>query len=81
MLEPYGIGHVTAVPDVESLVMTDERGASKACGYSNVSYRCPSTGTPVSLVAPCRSRAPHRWNQRHTDGARSCACARPSVAR
>ncbi len=82
MLGPYGIGQVTAVPGVESLVMTDECGTSAAGGYSSVSYRRPSTGTPVSLVAPVPlPRAPQRWNQRHTDGARSCARARPSAAR
>ncbi len=62
--------------------MTDARGAGAAGGYSNVSYRRLSTGGPATLVDPAPlPRARQRWNQRHTDGARSCARARPFAER
>ena len=59
--------------------MTDARSAGEAGGYSSVSYRRPSTGTPVSpvsLVVPAPlPRAPSLDPAPHTRDTLLCPCA------
>lgn len=56
--------------------MTDARDAGAAGGYSRVSYRRPTTGTPAALVVPAPlPRAPSLDPAPHARDALLCPCA------